>query len=171
MRQPFLLFALLFSTGCATVINGRYQSLQVDSYPSGARIDVDCGEVARAAGSTPGKVTLQRGAKHCVLILSKDGYESQQIELRRERSRAAEANKVMAVPVALVSAVVAAMAGEAILNDDGALAAGGFEAGMEAGAAPGRQFDKHTGAAYKWVPGDLFVTLVRERGRAAASPQ
>lgn len=60
---------LLNLTGCATILNGTSQTVEVRSAPHGARVVVD----GRDVGATPLKADLKRGVPHTVQI-SKDGY-------------------------------------------------------------------------------------------------
>lgn len=160
MKRLLLLVALLPLTGCATVVNGRFQAVDVDSHPSGARVEVDCGASSAARATTPTKVTLERAAKNCSITLTRDGYLPATIVLERQRSRVVQANKIIAIPLALFTGAIAGIIGQEI-DDEAAAAEAGFLAGLEAGSAPGRQIDKQTGAAYKWVPGRVYAVLVR----------
>ncbi|MHC4880514.1 MAG: PEGA domain-containing protein [Planctomycetota bacterium] len=62
-------FLLSCLTGCATILNGTSQSVEVRSAPHGARVIVD----GRDIGTTPLKADLKRGIPHTVQV-SKDGY-------------------------------------------------------------------------------------------------
>ena len=69
------LFALLFLNACATVAHGRYQSVPVNSSPSGANVAMDCNGRVKDVGQTPVIVKLKRKADRCNITLTKDGYE------------------------------------------------------------------------------------------------
>ncbi len=60
---------LLNLTGCATILSGTSQTVEVRSAPHGARVVVD----GRDVGTTPLKAEFKRGVPHTVQI-SKDGY-------------------------------------------------------------------------------------------------
>lgn len=60
---------LLNLTGCATILSGTSQTVEVRSAPHGARVVVD----GRDVGTTPLKADLKRGVPHTVQV-SKDGY-------------------------------------------------------------------------------------------------
>ena len=60
---------LLNLTGCATILSGTSQTVEVRSAPHGARVVVD----GRDVGTTPLKTDLKRGVPHTVQV-SKDGY-------------------------------------------------------------------------------------------------
>jgi hypothetical protein len=67
--------ALSLQAGCATIISGRHQDVQVISSPSGAK--------ACTSGqciTTPGNLTLRRDTNHVILV-EKDGYISETIML------------------------------------------------------------------------------------------
>src|SRR5258708_33466783 len=63
--------------GCATIMEGTSQSVQITTVPPGARCFVDregarLGEV----GSTPGSIRLDKSKNDIVLTCSKDGYQT-----------------------------------------------------------------------------------------------
>jgi hypothetical protein len=60
---------LMSLTGCATILSGTSQTVEVRSAPHGARVVVD----GRDVGTTPLKADLKRGVPHTVQV-SKDGY-------------------------------------------------------------------------------------------------
>lgn len=63
-------------TGCATIIHGTSQKIQVSSTPAGANILIDGGDTGQV---TPAEVTVKRDSFH-TLSLKKDGY---QVEFRK----------------------------------------------------------------------------------------
>lgn len=72
-------FALLLAiacapllSGCATVLNGTRQTVEVRSAPHGANVIVD----GRNVGTTPLKTDLKRGVSH-VIQVEKPGYLSE----------------------------------------------------------------------------------------------
>ena len=149
-----LVAVALFASGCASMINGRFQSVPVDSYPSGAQVTVDCGEAKRNGGTTPTTVTLQRGASHCAVVLSKDGYNDRTINFQQKRSAMTKAN---AVPGFITGIFGWALTSYLDPDPDNA----GSKIGYAIGSAPGYAIDEHTGAAYKLAPSKVFVTLIR----------
>src|SRR5438067_3112063 len=63
--------------GCATIMEGTSQSVQITTSPPGARCFVDregarLGEV----GSTPGSVRVDKSKNDLVVTCSKDGHQS-----------------------------------------------------------------------------------------------
>ncbi len=75
MRQTlvFLLFTtLLFTSGCATIFTGTKQTIQLDSEPSGAMVQVD----GIDRGETPLALSLQKGNEGQVIRLEKEGYRA-----------------------------------------------------------------------------------------------
>ena len=63
------LTCLLNLTGCATIVHGTSQTVEVRSAPHGANVTVD----GRDVGMTPLKTEFKRGVPHTVRV-SKDGY-------------------------------------------------------------------------------------------------
>lgn len=160
MKKYALLIGIaVVAAGCATMINGKYQTVSVDSFPAGASITLDCGDVPREGGTTPAKVKVQRAAKHCLIFLSRDGYEMKEVALVHQPSRATALNGVFGVPAAIVFGVLGAIIGSAVGGEDtgGQI---GVETGLDFGAEAATDVDKGRGG-WKWVPGRIFVTLVR----------
>ena len=62
---------LALSTGCATILKGKYQSLSVMSDPSDARVTIN----GSLVGKTP-VVTRVNGTKEQVIEVSKEGYST-----------------------------------------------------------------------------------------------
>lgn len=78
---------LLFSTGCATIISGAHQDIEVTSSPNGAQVKVErlkSGTQRSTVwqGSTPATIGLKRKYPY-VVTLSQEGYESVEIEIDR----------------------------------------------------------------------------------------
>ncbi len=74
MKKLFVLFAVtsVLSTSCATIFTGTKQTVQINSYPQGAKIEVDGIE----RGVTPAPVEMKKGFKGQTLVLKKEGYEN-----------------------------------------------------------------------------------------------
>jgi hypothetical protein len=157
-RFALLLFVTIGATGCATIVHGRYQNVEVASQPAGAHVDVDCGDVPHDGGTTPATVKVRRGADHCVLTLSSAGYAAETVTLKKAIAGAAWAN----VGVGLVTGlgVGAALAPVSILgNENDNSANNGAMAGLVVGAAIPMLIDRGTGAMYKQMPERVSVTL------------
>lgn len=165
IRTGVGLLLCLLATGCATMVNGRHQTLTVDSFPSGAAIEVDCGDVPRVAAATPAKVKVQRAAEYCQLTLTRTGYEPKVIELTHQESRATVLNAAFGVPSAIVLGVAGAIVGSTV-NGTETGAQIGIDAGFELGSYGATEVDKK-GGGWKWVPGRVFVIL----SRSAPAPQ
>jgi len=86
-RQRTLAIAVLITAasgaGCATVAHGPFQEIRVESVPSGADVRID----TRVAGVTPTTVRIARGRTGTVVHLSKDGFTSLDVPLKRGVSR------------------------------------------------------------------------------------
>lgn len=74
MKKLFVLFAItsVLSTSCATIFTGTKQTVQINSYPQGAKIEVDGIE----RGVTPAPVEMKKGFRGQTLVLKKEGYEN-----------------------------------------------------------------------------------------------
>ena len=77
-----LLAACIFSSGCATAINGTTQRVAVASDPPGAQVYVNDAPV----GVTPAFVEVPRRDSDLQLRLEKEGYEPTVLSLERSRS-------------------------------------------------------------------------------------
>jgi len=141
------------------MVNGRYQTITVESYPSGAAVEVDCGDGPRMAAATPTKVRVRRAAESCRMTLTRTDYEPELIALTHQPSRATALNAAFGVPSALVLGIAGAIVGAAV---DGAET--GFDIGVEAGyevGSGGATAVDMKGGGWKWVPGKVFVILRR----------
>ena len=177
MKALACILLTILSTGCATMVNGRDQTISVDSFPSGAAIGVDCGDAPRTAGVTPAKITGPRAAEYCRLTFTRPEYEPKVVDLTHQRSRATALNRVFGVPSAIVLGLAGALVGSAVDGaDTGAQV--GIEAGYDLGRNGATALDEK-GGGMKWVPGRIFVVLTRpdseepadgEAAGAAATP-
>lgn len=162
------LLLCILATGCATMVNGRHQTLTVGSFPSGAAIEVECGDERTREAVTPAKVRVRRSAPHCQLIFTHAGYEPKVIELTHQESRATALNAAFGLPSAIVLGIAGAIVGSAI-----DAAETGAEIGAEAGFALGNGgatlMDKKWGG-WKWVPDDVFVILSRSTPEDRGEP-
>ena len=83
-----LVLLLIFSvTGCATIVQGTKQRIEVSSDPPGATVLVD----GESAGATPIKLKLRTPLSH-VLIITKEGYKEEKVTLTRAIGSAACGN-------------------------------------------------------------------------------
>jgi hypothetical protein len=79
--------ALLFTVGCASIVHQTTQQIPVKSEPSGAAVSVACGDVHNDPKLvTPTVVTVHRKPDHCVIGLTKDGYQGTEVALRKSVS-------------------------------------------------------------------------------------
>lgn len=76
MHRPIvILLAALLLTGCATIINGRSQSVEFDSRPSGADLTV-----GSLKATTPAKLTLTRSESYTATFTKAD-FPERKVEL------------------------------------------------------------------------------------------
>ena len=66
-----ILTTLLFTTSCATLFTGTKQSIQINSIPSGAKVQVD----GIDRGKTPAVVKLKKGNDGQIVTLKSEGFE------------------------------------------------------------------------------------------------
>jgi len=85
------------SLGCATIINGTSQKIQVTSDPAAATVQAD----GKQLYTTPARIRLERRRDH-VLIFSKEGYESQTVKLMHVISEAVAGNTLLGGPLGWV---------------------------------------------------------------------
>ncbi len=78
MHLRTFVVVVMFTQGCATVQNGRYQEVRVVSDPAGADVEVRCGKV-QAAAVTPATVRLPRRVEECSLVLTHDGFHPETV--------------------------------------------------------------------------------------------
>jgi hypothetical protein len=77
LTAPLVAASLCLSLcGCATIVNGTAQKIEVSSVPSGADVRVD----DKASYVTPVKLRLERRSDH-ILLFSKEGYEGQTVKM------------------------------------------------------------------------------------------
>ena len=69
-NHGLLVAVLVFSTGCATIVNRSTQPVTIVSDPPAAEVIVG----AQTVGSTPTDVRLRRGDNAAALRLRKDGF-------------------------------------------------------------------------------------------------
>lgn len=85
------------ASGCATIINGTSQKIQVTSEPTGAVVQVD----EKAAYITPVRLRLERRCDH-VLTVTKEGYESQTVKIIHVLSEWVAGNTLLGGPLGWV---------------------------------------------------------------------
>lgn len=81
----YILISVL--TGCATIVDGSDQNVTIDSNPQGAKVYIGKMEDGKivgkaSAGVTPTTVNISR--RNGAVIIEKDGYKSETINLKRK---------------------------------------------------------------------------------------
>jgi hypothetical protein len=79
----------LLSSGCATFANGRHQKLRVETNPPTAKVSVQGTQRTKGGPlqfETPGEIVLHRKEKQVTLRIEKDGYEPEEVTLKRNPS-------------------------------------------------------------------------------------
>ena len=154
MRTIALLALTLAAAGCATMANDQKEKIPVRSEPAGAVVSVECGNTPVYGGVTPAVIIIDRTADPCAVTVAKEGYTQKTVELELTTSRAVAGSKVPGVMLGALFGLIA------VLSDSSDATVGGaYTIGSALGEAPGNAIDRKTGAAYKHVPGNVFVTL------------
>ena len=71
--------SLSILSGCATIVSGTSEAVQVDSAPSNAVVKIN----GQQLGQTPVKVSLDRSQKVATVEIYLPGYKREMIELKR----------------------------------------------------------------------------------------
>lgn len=107
LRVCLMSLAAILLSGCATIIHGSKERVEVQSEPSGAKVEVD----GRPAGTTPVTIRLRRDASHTIRLY-KDLHEPREISIRRKISWWSYLNVLnLYVPGALVDVITGAFYG------------------------------------------------------------
>jgi hypothetical protein len=105
MRKAVSLAALVFATGCASIMQGSNQNVGMSSTPTGAKIMVD----NRDMGVTPASVRLSRKDNHTVR-LELPGYQPYEMQLSRKTSGWVWGNLVFGgIPGLAIDAITGSM--------------------------------------------------------------
>ena len=101
MRKiSFVLTVFLSSVylcGCATILNGTSQKIQVSSEPAGAEVTVDSKNIY----TTPVKVRLERRRDH-TLVITKDGFDARTVNVMHVLSESVCGNTLLFGPLGWV---------------------------------------------------------------------
>ena len=162
-QPPVLLGLLIAAGGCASVLHGSRQKVEVFTDPPGATATAGDQHV-----TTPGVLTLPRKDKNTEIRIEKDGFASKTVRLDRRTSGLVWLNFI-GIPVGVYGG---AYAGAASSNDNGwfgSLENAGKGAVVGGAAFPGIGFlaDFQTGAAYRLDPARVVVRLEPEGASAS----
>jgi hypothetical protein len=154
--KPLMASAFLAgSLGCASMANGRFERIEVESTPAGTDVNVICDGARVDSGVTPASLRIRRGSASCELGLAHDGYESATVPLVRAIAPMYWANLVLAA--AMIPAIQ--------VNSDGGIGSGAVSAGLGAvsvGGLAGLVIDRNNGSMYRHTPQRVEVTLRRK---------
>lgn len=76
-----LLLAVRLATGCATIIHGSAQDIDIASSPDDAEVWVDGARI----GKTPTRLNLKRGDAH-VISIKKEGFKESSVKIDKQVS-------------------------------------------------------------------------------------
>lgn len=159
LRFAFVAVAAVAALRCGTITHGAMQQLPVTSNPPGATARATCNDGTTVEVTTPGTIPLRRNADGCSVVVSRSGYESQTIMLRRGKSAAMFANVGTSVLTMLGGVLTGAIAGAAVNHgNDSAINTGAVAGGIIGLLLPG-WLDARTGAMYTQHPDKIDVTL------------
>jgi len=82
-----IIVALVISSGCATIIHGTTQDINITTDPSGADLNVDGSERYKS----PAKITMKRKHDHVVEV-AMDGYQKETLNIKSVVSGAVAGN-------------------------------------------------------------------------------
>jgi hypothetical protein len=81
LKGVIILCCLNMALGCATIIHGTAQDIQINTSPEDAEVWID----GSNRGTTPSKITLSRKNDYYVIV-KKEGFEESSTKIRRETS-------------------------------------------------------------------------------------
>ena len=81
MFRAAFLGAFLFVTGCATIVNGKYIDIPVETNPGGATVKVDGREYI-----SPAIAKIRRRREGADVSIEKEGYKTEKIHLKSQMS-------------------------------------------------------------------------------------
>jgi len=141
----------LLSSGCATFANGRHQKLRVETNPPTAKVSVQGTQRTKGGPpqfETPGEIVLHRKEKQVTLRIEKDGYEPEEVTLKRNPSGWTPFGGASWLGLGVLMGNVS--------DEGGGLVYGAIFLGITVG------IDLLTGAAYQLDPAKVSVTLQRK---------
>ena len=74
-----LAFSSIYLSGCATIVTGADQMVQVDTTPVNAVVTIN----QQSYGKTPARINLDRSTKNAAVEINLEGYESKVVHLKR----------------------------------------------------------------------------------------
>ncbi len=143
---------LLLTAGCATIVSGTRQKIDVVTDPPGATASVGPQTV-----TTPGVLRLPRRSKEIGILVEKPGYATCSVSLKRKQGALTFLN-LLGIPAGAAAGTAiggASATGLAVLG----AGAVGFTAGAVLVPAAALAVDYGTGAAYRLEPERVEITL------------
>jgi hypothetical protein len=165
-RATFFVLAvpLFAATGCATVVHGTRQKIEVTTDPPGAMASAGDQKV-----TTPRAFRLPRRSKEIVILVEKPGYATCHVSLKRKQGALTFFNLVGIPAGAAAGGAIA----EATTSATGWAALGAGLGGLALGAVlvPAAAFaiDYGTGAAFSLEPARVEVELAATETAAGGS--
>ena len=160
MRR-LIAFLTLLSTGCASMVGGRSEQIEVTSSPSGAEVRLLCHGELVDQGITPASLRLRRSAEGCRFHLRRQGYAETTIPLRRRVSSTVWLNLVPGILLGVGAGVAFTLNTNTLGEEDRTAAA--QLGGLVIGTGTGLLIDRATGAWFEHDPEEIDVLLDPER--------
>ena len=163
MKKMIAALTAVATIRCGTIVHGSSQNLPVTSDPPGAAVRVSCADGTAAEATTPATIPLRRNAENCALTVSKSGFETETVALRRAKSNAIVGNvgaSVLTMAAGIVVGVLAgiALGGGNLYGSDSTINAAAIAGGIAGLVLPG-WLDARSGAMYRQEPARVDVTL------------
>lgn len=83
MRYLTFVAAALLLSGCATILDGRHETIEVTSPAPGSTARIDCANASVSSTPIPARLQLPRKARQCKVTIAAPGGADQTIELKR----------------------------------------------------------------------------------------
>lgn len=138
----------ILTAACSTMQHGRYQTIRVESDPSGATVENRCGRAAPAHAITPVNLRVPRRTDSCSIVVSHDGFHAETITFESSLNRSFWMNFA---PAGVGMASGMARSSEASFLD---FIGGATVSGIFFG------IDALTGALWRWSPTTVNVKLL-----------
>jgi len=151
MKMLIVASSLVLLTACATMTQGRNETISVDSRPSGAAATIACDGGVSVSGTTPARLVIPRRADHCVVSVT-DGTRTGRQPIERGPGGKYWANFGLVGGFGVGSLIAFTSGGEEA-----------FFAGAASGIAGGLGFiiDRLTGAMYDRDVHEVTIDLER----------
>ena len=102
IRTIALTIIISNAVGCATIVNRRYQQVEITSEPERVVVTLECAGLQAVTATTPATLSVKRRATPCEVV-GRDGGREQRVPLKRGVSRAFWANLIWSPALAVLA--------------------------------------------------------------------